>query len=118
MSFPVLTYDSLRPWFNKPALIHNCVAQVQKDLGSYGIELHYSGDANNAYQELFIQMQPQIARLLHSNTTLMEILYRVDVSEEAVREASKGNEEFSHSVTRLILWRELQKVVTRFLLSS
>ena len=47
---PTLSYQSLKPWFDKPALIDECVAQVQKDLGSYGISLIYSGNANNAYE--------------------------------------------------------------------
>jgi len=48
----------------------------------------------------------------------MEILYRVDVDEAKVKIISQENEPYSASITRLILWRELQKVVTRFLLSK
>ncbi|MBK6331061.1 MAG: hypothetical protein IPF62_11295, partial [Bacteroidetes bacterium] len=48
-------------------------------------------------------------KLLNTNTILMEILYRVDVSEETVKKASEGDEDFSELLTRLILWRELQK---------
>ena len=113
---PTLSYQSLKPWFDKPALINDCVAQVQKDLGSYGISLKYSGNTKNAYEELFVQLKPQIQKLLNTNRILMEILYRVDVSEETVKKASEGDEDFSELLTRLILWRELQKVVTRFIL--
>jgi hypothetical protein len=45
-------------------------------------------------------------------------LYRVDVDESKVKQIAELNEPFSASLTRLILWRELQKVVTRFLLKK
>lgn len=115
-NIPSLSQEALLPWFYKVGLVHECVAQVQKDLGSYGIQLRYSGVAANAYDELFAQLQPQISTLLHSSTQLMEILYRVDVSEIQVQKAGASNEDISFTLTRLILWRELQKVVTRFLL--
>jgi hypothetical protein len=117
-NIPILSNEALTPWFDKIALVHECVAQVRKDLGSYGIQLEYSGVAANAYEELFVQLQPQISSLLHSSTQLMEILYRVDVSEVQVQKAVESNEGLDFTLTRLILWRELQKVVTRFLLQS
>lgn len=113
---PQLTLESLKPWFDKPAMIHECVAQVQKDLGSYGIEIHYSGNHLNAYEEIFAQLQPQIEKLIHNGTRLIAILYRVDINENEVRKAADQHEDMSHVLCRLILWRELQKVVTRFLL--
>lgn len=115
---PTLTHDALKPWFDKPALINDCVAQVQKDLGSYGIEIRYSGNHLNAYEELFLQLQPQLEKLLHSGTKLIAILYRVDINEKEVRKAADNQEDMSHALARLILWRELQKVVTRFLLKD
>lgn len=115
---PTLTQDEIMPWFLKYELINDCVLQVQKDLNSYGITLSYSGNPNDAYQELFLQLQPQIEKLLTSNSSLTEILYRVDVKESDVKKAQVSDEHFSASLTRLILWRELQKVVTRFLLKK
>ena len=117
-NIPSLSHDALTPWFDKIALIHDCVAQVQKDLGNYGISLVYSGVAQIAYEELFAQLQPQISTLLHSSTKLMEILYRVDVNESQLEKVAKSGEDLSFAITRLILWRELQKVVTRFLLRA
>ena len=115
--FPKLSHTELKPWFDQKELVAECVLQTRKDLAGYGINLHFSGDPMNAYQELFEQLQPQIESFLSRGSTWMEILYRVDVSELKVREAAEQNEVFSASLTRLILWRELQKVVTRFLIS-
>ena len=117
-SIPKLTETDLKPWFDKPQLILDCAAQTQKDLAQYGIEFNFSGNAETIYEELFSQIQPQIESLLNKGTLLMEILYRVDVDEAKVKIISRENESYSASITRLILWRELQKVVTRFLLSK
>jgi len=117
-SIPKLTEIDLKPWFDKPKLILDCAAQTQKDLAQYGIEFSFSGNVETIYEELFSQIQPQIEALLKKGISLMEILYRVDVDEAKVKTISRDNELFSASITRLILWRELQKVVTRFLLSQ
>lgn len=117
-SIPKLTEIDLKPWFDKPKLILDCAAQTQKDLAQYGIELSFSGNVETIYEELFSQIQPQIEALLKKGISLMEILYRVDVDEAKVKTISRDNELLSASITRLILWRELQKVVTRFLLSQ
>lgn len=115
---PALDPVQLRPWLNREAMVHACVAQVMKDLGPYGIQLTYSGQAATAYQELYSALQPQLYALLNSKATLREILYRVDVSESQMVSLREGNEETASTLTRLILWRELQKVVTKFLLSQ
>jgi hypothetical protein len=117
-SIPKLIETDLKPWFDKPKLILDCAAQTQKDLAQYGIEFSFSGNAETIYEELFSQIQPQIEALLKKGISLMEILYRVDVDESKVKTISRDNELLSASITRLILWRELQKVVTRFLLSQ
>lgn len=115
-NLPILSFSDLKPWFNKPQIIKDCAAQTQKDLGLYGIQISFSGNAETAYSELFSQIEPHINSLLKKGSSLMEILYRVDVAEEKLKEISEPNETLSESITRLILWRELQKVVTRFLL--
>jgi hypothetical protein len=95
-----------------------CVKQVQKDLGMFGIELHFSGQVMYAYDELFSQLQPELERLIFHHSNLPQILYRVDVSEEQVKKIMLEDEPYSYALTRLILWRELQKVVTRYLMST
>ena len=115
---PQLHAASILPWFNKAELIDACVLQVQKDLGAYGIALHYSGNSASAYQELFDQLKPQITALLSSGTKLKAMLYRVDLPESQLRDTLAKELDMSAAISRLILWRELQKVVTRFLLST
>ncbi len=116
MKLPTLHAQDMAPWLNKPEMIRACVAQLQKDVGSYGLEISFSGDVYNAYDELFQQVEPWLSRLPHG--VLMEVLYRVDVNESMTSQVMQENESYHRTLTRLLLWRELQKVVTRFLLSD
>lgn len=80
----------------------------------YGFDISFSGDASMAFDELFAQVEPIIASALDRRSArLQELLYRIDVQEQKVREAALADEPWSVSITRLILWRELQKVVIR-----
>ncbi len=113
-TLPRLCEEDLKPWFNREEVIRDCAAQVQKDLAMYGFDIQFSGDHLGAYEELFAQLEPIVADgLLRRGGTLQELLYRIDVSEQKVREAALADEPWSVSITRLILWRELQKVVIR-----
>jgi hypothetical protein len=118
MDFPSLTLTDLQPWFNKSDMIKACAEQTIKDLGLYGIKLHFSGNTSEAYQELFQQIKPAISERLQSGQSLQEILYRVDVNEKQVQAFMNSDNDIASGLTTLILWRELQKVVTRFLLSA
>jgi hypothetical protein len=56
--------------------------------------------------------------LQKGNVGLMDILYRVDVPEKYVKEMLSWDTSLSVSLTKLILLRDLQKVVIRYLLSK
>jgi hypothetical protein len=82
----------------------------------FGLEIKFSGNAYNAYEELFEQIEPHINQLINSNQQkFMSILYRIDVSDEQIKKAVNENssEAFSAIVSDLIIKRELQKVVIR-----
>lgn len=115
---PALTKKDLQIWFDQQEMIHACIAQIHKDLSAYNISLSYSGNTTTAYEELFAQLLPQVDKLLHMPSTFMAILYRIDIDEKIIKTAALENETFSQTFTRLILWRELQKVVTRKILSE
>lgn len=117
MHVPQLNIKELKPWLNKTEMIEACAAQTIKDLGMYGIELQFSGNAKTAYEELFQQLKPHIEERVKFGS-IQEILYRVDVSEKQLNEMLVTNTDLASGITTLILWRELQKVVTRYLVSS
>ena len=111
-----MNFSDLSPYFNRLDLIKATAAQVIRDFDMFGLEVTFSGNAYNAYEELFDQVEPQIRKLIDTNRSkFMGILYRIDVSDEQIRKAVRDNtsEPFSEIVTDLIIKRELQKVVIR-----
>lgn len=108
--------SNISHYFNKLELIKDTANQIIKDFDMFGLEIKFSGNAYNAYEELFEQIQPHIKKLIDTNhSKFMGILYRIDVSDEQIKKAVNENtsEPFSEIITDLIIKRELQKVVIR-----
>ncbi|MCW3105451.1 MAG: hypothetical protein JWO09_3891 [Bacteroidetes bacterium] len=108
--------NNLSQYFNRLDLVKATADQIIKDFEMFGMEIRFSGNAYNAYEELFEQIEPQIKKLIESShSKFMGILYRIDLNDEQLKKAIQENssEPFSHIVTDLIIKRELQKVVIR-----
>ncbi len=111
-----MNLSNLSEYFNKLDLIKDTANQIIKDFEMFGLEIKFSGNAYNAYEELFEQIQPHIKKIIDTNQSkFMGILYRIDVNDEHIKKAIKENasESFSEIITDLIIKRELQKVVIR-----
>ncbi|MCW3083392.1 MAG: hypothetical protein JWP12_758 [Bacteroidetes bacterium] len=111
-----MNLTDISKYFNRLDLVKATALQIIKDFDMFGLEVKFSGNAYNAYEELFEQIEPHIKKLIDSNhSKFMGILYRIDVSDEQVKKAINENssESFSEIVTDLIIKRELQKVVIR-----
>jgi len=109
-------FSDLSPYFNRLDLIKDAANQIIKDFDMFGLEIKFSGNAYNAYEELFEQIEPHINQLISSNRQkFLGILYRIDLSDEQIKKAVNENstEAFSAIVSDLIIKRELQKVVIR-----
>jgi hypothetical protein len=107
---------NLSQYFNRLDLIKDTTHQIIKDFDMFGMEIKFSGNKYNAYEELFNQIEPHINKLISSNhQKFMGILYRIDLSDEQIKKAVSENssESFSEIITDLIIKRELQKVVIR-----
>jgi len=103
-------------YINRLDLIKDTANQIIKDFDMFGLEIKFSGNAYNAYEELFDQIQPHMDKLINSNQQkFLGVLYRIDVSEEQMKKAVQDNlsEPFSYIITDLVIKRELQKVVIR-----
>jgi hypothetical protein len=112
---------NIAKYINRADIIRQVAEQVIKDFDMFGLEVRFSGNPYEAYEELFEQVQPELEKLLRSNQQkFLSILYRIDLSEEQVKKAMNENtsESFAGVVTDLILKRELQKVVFRNSLKS
>ncbi len=111
-----MNFTDLTPYFNKLDIIKDTAAQIIKDFEMFGMEVKFSGNAYNAYEELFDQVEPHIKKMVDTNRQkFLGILYRIDLSDEQIQKAVNSNstEPFSLIVTDLIIKRELQKVVIR-----
>ena len=104
------------PYLNRLDFLNDTAQQVIKDFGMSGIEIKFSGNAEEAYAELFSQIHPQIEKLIKGNTGFFyNLLYRIDLSEGQIKKAVEASfdRSFSEVVTDLILKRELLKVIMR-----
>jgi hypothetical protein len=112
----MVNFTDLSQYINRLDLIKDTANQIIKDFDMFGLEIKFSGNAFNAYEELFEQIEPHINQLITSNQQkFMSILYRIDLSDEQIKKAVNENssEPFSAIVSDLIIKRELQKVVIR-----
>ena len=111
-----MNYDNLSQYFNRIDLIKDTANQIIKDFDMFGLEIKFSGNAYNAYEELFEQIEPKINQLINTNQSkFMRVLYRIDLSDVQINKAINENssETFSAIISDLIIKRELQKVVIR-----
>lgn len=111
-----MNFSDLTPYFNKLEMIQATADQIIKDFEMFGLEIKFSGNSYEAYEELFDQIEPHIQKLIDSNPSkFTAILYRIDLSDSQLKKAVEENssETFSAIVTDLIIKRELQKVVIR-----
>lgn len=111
-----MDFNNISQYFNKLDIIQDTANQIIKDFDMFGLEIKFSGNAYNAYEELFEQIEPHIKNLIDTNQSkFMGILYRIDLNDEQIKKAVKENhsESFSEIITDLIIKRELQKVVIR-----
>ncbi len=44
MNLPEITHQNIAQLLNKEAIIHETIAQIQKDFGMYNIEINFDGN--------------------------------------------------------------------------
>lgn len=114
LQLPAFNDDAIQAYTNRIDLITQTANQIIKDFNWYGMAITFTGIESTAYDELFNQIEPYIDKMLqHENEKLMQVLYHIDVSENKIGDATSEHEKQSALLTRLIIMRELQKVVTR-----
>lgn len=95
-------------------IIKSTAAQIIKDFEIHNEEISFSGKSDTAYGELCDQIEPIIKKLLSNNVSRFHsLLYRIDVDEEKVKAALTAADSPTTKITKLIIERELLKVVTR-----
>jgi len=111
-----LQLSQLHTFHNQLNIIQETGNQTIKDFDAFGYEIIFSGKEKSAYDELFKQITPLIESLIHNNyKKLLNVLYRIDVAEKVITPKLKNSNprELAAIITKIVLERELKKVVTR-----
>ncbi len=116
MKLPDIQNNNLTSFLNRAEIITETADQIMKDFGMFGIEITFSGNIENAYQELLAQLVNQISTYLTlDHGRLMSVLYQVDISD---RDIEKTSHELPHYnqlevLAHQVIFRELKKVLFR-----
>jgi hypothetical protein len=120
MNLPEITHHNIAQLLNKEAIIQETIAQIQKDFGMYSIEINFDGNITTAYEQLMTKLGAEITNLLAiDKSKLQSILYRIDLSEIAIKNALQLRsgtdiaENTQQVIAHEIVVRELKKVLTR-----
>lgn len=131
MNLPEITPQNIAKLLNKENIINETIAQIQKDFGMYNINIQFDGNTDTAYQQLMDGLTLEVKQLLaNDKSKLQSILYRIDLSEMAIKKAlqhtlannnqtpiSNSNtnnfENQQQLISHEIIVRELKKVLTR-----
>jgi hypothetical protein len=111
-----LQNNNLEFFLNKEDIILETAQQIMKDFGMFGIEITFSGNVENAYQELHGQLINQISIYLDRDySRLMAVLYQVDITEH---EIAKAHQELPYYndlevLAHQVIFRDLKKVLYR-----
>nr|WP_320117549.1 hypothetical protein [uncultured Marinifilum sp.] len=116
MQLPDYKNLSIEPYRNKEEIIRQVAAQVEKDFAQFGLEVQFSGNVNNAYQELYLQLNEHLCDLLDRDYhRLVLLLYQIDLSEKQILNAELKYPDMPKSelLADLVILRELKKVLIR-----
>jgi hypothetical protein len=106
------------PYEKRLAIIAETFKQLQKDIGIENDILIFEGNAETAYRHLFEVIEPYLFELLeHNSQRFARVLYKVDISENALNKKLKAFPEKSYVriVTEMIIYRAFQKVMTKMI---
>ncbi len=113
--------DGLQEYQLNMAVVQETADRIIRDFESFGFKIIFSGRPEEAYKELMEQLTPAIEYMLSSNgAKLMQVLYRIDIAEEKLKTAIERFTDlsFAQVIARLIIEREMQKVLTRRIYKS
>jgi len=116
MSLPQINNSNVSSYLSREEVVRETAAQIMKDFGMFGVEINFSGNTEEAYQELHDQLTSQITGLISTNyDLLLSILYQVDISNKDLHRAHEELPKYTHVevVAHEIIVRDLKKVLLR-----
>lgn len=116
MNLPNLHFENTPQFLDGEAVILETIQQIMKDFGMFGVNIEFSGDVSNAYNEMHEQLTNAVDVLIVRNAErLYAVLYQVDVSNKDLERTHQEAPEYSivEVIAHQIIERELKKVLTR-----
>lgn len=116
MGLPVVKNQDVSTLLDKYEIVMDTAEQIMKDFGMFGIEITFSGEVMNAYDELHQQLIKQIGYLIDVNyDRLLSVLYQVDVTDREMAKAQAELPHYNHIeiIAHQVIARELKKVLWR-----
>jgi len=116
MDFPQINNSNVSRHLNQAELVQQTAEQIMKDFGMFGVEITFSGDIDNAYDELHNQLIDQITLLVERNyDLLLSVLYQVDITDREIYKAEQELPHYSHIeiIAHQVIVRDLKKVLLR-----
>lgn len=116
MSLPKITNINMEELLDTSEFVLQTAEQIMKDFGMFGVEITFSGEVTNAYQELHQQLETQIDDLAGMNQErLKSIHYQVDIGNKEISQAQSDlpHYSFTEIIAHQVIARELKKVLTR-----
>jgi len=116
MELPQIRNDNVSQFLNRDEIVLETASQIMKDFGMFGVEITFSGDVQNAYDELHGQLTGQISELIQNNyDKLLSVLYQVDITDREIYRAEQELPHYSHIeiIAHQVIVRDLKKVLLR-----
>jgi hypothetical protein len=116
MKLPQIRNDNVTQFLDRAEIVHETARQIMKDFGMFGVEIAFSGDVENAYDELHGQLTIQISTLIqHNYDKLLAVLYQVDITDREIEKAEQDLPHYSHIeiIAHQVIVRDLKKVLLR-----
>ncbi len=116
MDFPRVSNQNVEALLNREEIVRQTAAQIMKDFGMFGVEITFSGNIDQAYQELHQQLVEQISILIERNyDLLLSVLYQVDITDREMAKAQAELPHYTHieEIAHQVIARDLKKVLLR-----
>lgn len=111
----------LEQYLNNRRIIDATMRQLEKDFSLDVDSVQLKDYQGNLFEQLFDVVYPIINKLITNNyQQFLNILYRIDVNELKLKQemAKVDANQYIEVVTRLVLQKELQKVIIRNIYST
>ena len=116
MTLPQVNNNNISIHLSEAEIVQETAKQIMKDFGMFGVEITFSGETENAYDELHEQLIAQVSKLVRQNyDLLLSVLYQVDITENEIARAERELPQYNHIeiIAHQIIFRDLKKVLLR-----